>query len=255
MSNFSYLAFKTILFTEIKTYLKQFQFNIIAPLINTLLFVFILSTITKYYIPENISNSYLDFLIPGIIMTVVFQSGFNHLSEVIISMKQCGSFNDYLVSPVSRIEIFFSLLISSIFLCIIVGMVNLIALSYFLDFSKINLLKSLYYLILATTTFSSLGALVGFLSYTWDVQSSVSTFFIVPISFFSGSFFSIDALDNNLKFIFEYNPLYYLIMGFRNSFSEFYTITYLNHFFIYSFVLFIFISTLFVFKKGYRVIN
>jgi|TARA_B110000438_G_C15742094_1_gene618960 ABC-2 type transport system permease protein len=255
MSNFSYLAFKTILHNEIKTYLKQFQFNIIAPLINTLLFVFILSTISKYYISESISATYIEFLIPGIVMTVIFQSGFNHLSEVIISMKQSGSFNDYLVSPISRVEIFLSLLTSSIILCIIVAIVNLIALSFFLDFIKINSVISLYYLILAIITFSSLGALVGFLSYTWDAQSSVSTFFIVPISFFSGSFFSIDVLDNNLKFIFEMNPLYYLIKGFRSSFFEAYQITFLNHIFINLFVFFIFISSLLIFKKGYKVIN
>ena len=255
MSNFSYFAFKTIIFTEIKTYLKQFQFNIIAPLINTLLFVFIFSAISKYYISENKSVTYIDFLIPGVLMTVVFQSGFNHLSEVIISMKQCGSFNDYLVSPISRVEIFISFLTSSIFLCIIVGIVNLIALSYFLDFSKINLLNSLYYLILAIIAFSSLGAMVGFLSYTWDSQSLVSTFFIVPLGFFSGSFFSIDALNNNLKFIFEYNPLYYLVMGFRSSFTEIDYITFENHIFIILFVFTIFFLSLFVFKKGYGVIN
>ena len=101
MSNISYSAIKTILVYEIKDYFKEFQFNIVAPLINTLLFVFILSTIQNYYSFDIKESSYISFLVPGIVMMVVIQSSFNHLSEVIISMKQIGSFNDYLFSPIS----------------------------------------------------------------------------------------------------------------------------------------------------------
>ena len=88
----------------------EFQFNIIAPLINTILFVFIISTINRYYSFSVIENSYINFFVPGMIIIVVIQTSFNHLSEVIISMKQNGSFNDYLISPISRVEIFLSFL-------------------------------------------------------------------------------------------------------------------------------------------------
>ena len=114
MSNISYFAIKTIFIYEVKDFFKEFQFNIVAPLINTLLFVIILSTIESYYSIPSDGGSYLNFLVPGIIIMVVMQASFNHLSEVIISMKQIGSFNDYLMSPISRIEIFFSLILSSL---------------------------------------------------------------------------------------------------------------------------------------------
>ena len=108
MSNTSYFAIKTIVFFEIKDYFKEFQFNILSPLISTFLFVLIFTTINKYYAFNVSENSYINFLIPGMIMVVIIQTSFNHLSEVLIRMKQNGSFNDYLVSPISRIEIFFS---------------------------------------------------------------------------------------------------------------------------------------------------
>ena len=97
MSNISYFAIKTIFIYEVKDFFKEFQFNIVAPLINTLLFVIILSTIESYYSIPSDGSSYLNFLVPGIIIMVVMQASFNHLSEVIIAMKQIGSFNDYLI--------------------------------------------------------------------------------------------------------------------------------------------------------------
>jgi len=255
MNNLSYSAIKTIIFYEVKSYFKEFQFNIVAPLISTLLFVFILSTIEKYYTFDNSENSYMNFLVPGMIMSVIFQTSFNHLSEVIITMKQNGSFNDYLISPISRIEIFFSFIVSSIFVCLIVGIINLLCLSIFTEFTHINYFSLIYYLIIAIITFSSLGALTGILSFTWDIQSSVSNFFIVPTSFLSGTFFSIDSLNSEIHFIFKLNPFYHLVSGFRNSFAYGYKNNLYYDLYILIILAFIFLLTLFIFNKGYKVIN
>ena len=188
-------------------------------------------------------------------MVAIMQTSFNHLSEVIISMKQTGSFNDYLISPISRIEIFFSFLFSSIFVCLVVAFLNLFALSFFTHFENINYIIFVYYIILCSIIFSSIGALTGFLSFTWDVQSTVSNFFILPISFFSGTFFSITAIDKNLKFIFKYNPFYYLVKGFRNSFYNNVQINFYHELYVLFIVFFALFSAIFIFNKGYKVIN
>ena len=255
MSNISYSAIKTIIFFEIKDYFKEFQFNILSPLISTLLFVFIFTTINTYYAFNSSENSYINFLIPGMIMVVIMQTSFNHLSEVIISMKQNGSFNDYLISPISRTEIFFSFLFSSIFVCLVVAFLNLFALSFFTHFENINYILFAYYIILCAVIFASIGALTGFLSFTWDVQSTVSNFFILPISFFSGTFFSINAIDKNLKFIFQYNPFFYLVKGFRNSFYNNIQINFYHEFYVLLIVFFALYFTILIFKKGYKVVS
>ena len=254
MSNFSYSAIKTIIFSEIKDFFKEFQFNIIAPLFSTIIFIFLLYTINKYYsfAPE---NSYINFLIPGVIMTVIMQTSFSHLSKVIIDMKQIGSFNDYLISPISRIEIFISFILSSISVCFIVAIINIIALSFFSDFNKINYLNLIYYLIIGIIIFSSLGALIGFLSYTWDLQSSVSNFFILPVSFLSGTFFSITSINVKYRFILDYNPIYHLVNGFRSAFDNSYQLNILDNLYILLVCCIIFFLTMFIFNKGYRVIS
>jgi len=254
MSNISYSGIKTIFLYEIKDFFKEFQFNVIAPLINTLLFVFILFTIENYYNINTQESSYINFLVPGIIMMVIIQTSFNHLSEVIISMKQIGSFDDYLKSPIQRSEIFIAFILSSIFVCTAVGSINLLFLFYFTSFEEINYFSLFYYLILTIITFASLGALTGFLAYTWDIQSTVSNFVIVPISFFSGTFFPINSLNEKWQFIFKYNPFYYFVHGFRGAFIDDIKINLFNQIYILIIVCIFFLSALYIFQKGYKVI-
>jgi len=255
LSNFSYFAVKTIFFHEVKEFFREFQFNIIAPLVNTLLFFFIISTINRYYAFSIDQESYINFFVPGILIVVIIQTSFNHLSEVIISMKQSGSFNDYLISPISRIEIFLSFLLSSIFVCIVVGLINLFVLSFFTDFQYFKYFNFFFYLILAVIFFSSVGAIIGFLSFTWDIQSLVSNFFIIPITFMSGTFFSIESINVDWQFILKYNPFYYLINGFRSSFIQGYDINLINNFYIILTVFTCLFFSIFIFQKGYKVIN
>ena len=213
------------------------------------------STINRYYAFSANEDSYINFFVPGMIIIVVIQTSFNHLSEVIISMKQNGSFNDYLTSPISRIEIFFSFLLSSIFVCTVVGLINLIVLSFFTDFQYFKYFNLFYYLMVSVIIFSSFGAIIGFLSFTWDVQSSISSFFIIPIAFLSGTFFSIESINENWHFLLKYNPFYYLVNGFRSSFVEGYDITFINDIFILMVLLFSLLFSIFIFNKGYKVIH
>ena len=108
---------------------------------------------------------------------------------------------------------------------------------------------------LTILTFSSIGALIGFISFSWDIQSATTNFFIVPISLCSGSFFSIDSLDKQFQFILVYNPFYYLINGFRSAFYDNYELKIFSELFILIVVLSIFLISLYIFKKGYKVIS
>ena len=254
-SRISFFAIRTIIIHHIRFFFKEFQFNIIAPLINTMLFVFIISTINKHYSFASNQESYINFLIPGMIMIAVIQISFNNISEVIISMKQNGSFNDYLTSPISRTEILISFLLFSLIVGIVVGLLNIIVLSFFGNFQYFRYLNLFYYLIICIIIFSSIGSIIGFLSFSWDVKSSISDFFIIPVSFLSGSFFSIESINEKWHFIFVYNPFYYLIKGFRSSFIEGYNISSINNFFILTILFGLLFSSIFIFKKGYKVIN
>jgi ABC-2 type transport system permease protein len=253
MSNLSYCAIKTISFQKIREFFSEFQYTIISPLISTVIFVVILRTIRNYYsLDEN--GNYLNFVVPGIIIMTVMQVSYQNISESLIFMKQIGSFNDYLMSPISRTEILLSMLTASIFVGIFTGLSNIIVLTFFVKFHSFNFFFIIYYLFLTSLIFSSIGSIIGFLFFTWDIQSSISNFIIVPISFLSGTFFSIYAIDPKWMFLFKINPFYYLVNKFRLSFYDEYYINIKEESFLFFFSIIFLIMSVFIYKKGYRTI-
>ena len=255
MSSFSFYAIITIIKFRIKEYFSEYHYSIISPLINTILFVIIFSTIDNYYSLKMNEQSFIEFLIPGLILMTVVQESYDNSSVTLVNMKQIGSFNDFLTAPISRIEIFLSFVISSILFGVFLGFINYLVLSLFINLEIIQIKYFLYYLIIAIIFFSSLGCLIGFLSYTWDTQSTISNFFVTPINLLSGTFFSINVLPDSLKFLFVYNPYYYIVNNFRSSFYNKFEFNLYIDLLIFFFVLITLIVTAYIFFKGYKVIK
>jgi ABC-2 type transport system permease protein len=248
-------AIITIVRFRIREFILEYHYSIIGPLISNLLFVIIFSTIDRFYSLSNGDISFIQFLIPGLIVLVVAQESFDNPSTSIINSKQIGSFDDFLIAPLSRIEIFISYILSQIFIGLLLAIINIIILSYFTTFNFFSIFIFIYYLTLVIIFFSSLGSIVGFLAYRWDTQSTVSNFFISPINFMSGTFFSINSLPENLKIILLYNPYYYIITYFRDSFYYKFEIQLFNNFIILLFIFIVFFISGYIFHKGYNVIK
>ena len=144
MRNFSYYAIITIIKFRIKEYFSEYHYSIIAPLISTVLFVIIFSTIDSYYALKMNDQSFIEFLIPGLILMTVVQESYDNSSVTLVNMKQIGSFNDYLTAPISRIEIFFSFIISSIIIGIFLGIVNYLILTLAHPLAQQNIYLDLF---------------------------------------------------------------------------------------------------------------
>ena len=188
---FNFFAISTIVKFRIREFLYEYNYSILAPLISNLLFVIIFSTIDRYYSLSLENITFIEFLVPGLIIMTVAQESFNNPSISIINSKQIGSFDDFLLAPLSRIEIFLAYIFSQIFIGLILGFINFIILSFFISFNYFSIYNFIYYLTLTIITFSSIGSVVGFLAYRWDTQSTVSNFLISPINFLSGTFFQL----------------------------------------------------------------
>ena len=252
---FNFFAIFTIVRFRIREFTSDYHYSILAPLTSNLLFVIIFSTIDRYYALSNENLSFMQFLIPGLIIMVVAQESFDNPSVSLVNSKQIGSFDDFLIAPISRVEIFVSYLISQILIGLFLGFLNFLILSFFISYNYFSLISFLYYLTLVIIFFSSLGSLVGFLAYRWDTISTVSNFFVSPINFLSGTFFSINALPENIKYILLYNPYYYIITYFRDSFYAKDEVNYYLNLIIFIFVFSFLLITAYVFHKGYKVIK
>ena len=251
----NFFAILTIVKFRIREFLYEYNYSILAPLISNLLFVIIFSTIDRYYSLSFGTITFIDFLVPGLIVMTVAQESFDNPSVSIINSKQIGSFDDFLLAPLSRVEIFIAYIISQIVIGLILGLINFVLLSYFISFNYFSIFSFFYYLTLVIIFFTSIGSVVGFLAYRWDTQSTVSNFFISPINFLSGTFFTINALPENLQVILLYNPYYYIISFFRDSFYVKTEINLYINFIILIFVSFIFFISGYIFYRGYNVIK
>ena len=255
MKKISFFAMRTLVLIKLKIFFKDYAYSIIAPIVSSLLFIIILKTISDYYQIEYNNIDYMNFIIPGIIAMIVIQETYSNISETIITMKQYGTFKDIIMSPISRIEIAISYLIVVSFIGILIACINLIIINFFLDIQYSNLFRFIYYLFLISVFFTSVGAIVGFISYTWDVQQGIFNFIIAPISLLSGTFFSIESIPDDFKNYFLMNPFYYLISNFKKSFND-NQIYNLNIDITIVILIFIIVYlNLFIFKKGIRVVE
>ena len=251
----NFFAIFTIVRFRIREFLFEYNYSILGPLISNLLFFFIFSTIDRYYSLSLGNITFVDFLVPGLIVMTVAQESFDNPSVSIINSKQIGSFDDFLLAPLSRVEIFMAYIISQIIIGLILGFINFILLSYFISFNYFSIFSFIYYLTLVIIFFTSIGSVVGFLAFRWDTQSTVSNFFISPINFLSGTFFSINVVPENLQVILFYNPYYYIISFFRDSFYIKAEINLHLNIFVVMFVTLIFFIAGYIFYRGYNVIK
>ena len=136
----SFYAIFTIVKYRVREFFQEFHYSIFAPIIGNLLFVIIFSTIDRFYSLTENNISFVEFLIPGLIIMIVAQESFDNPSVSIINSKQIGSFDDFLLAPLSRVEIFIGYIISQIFIGLTLGVINYIILSS--DDDKILSLKN-----------------------------------------------------------------------------------------------------------------
>ena len=113
----NFYAIFTIVKFRIREFAFEYHYSILAPLFSNLIFIIIFSTIDRFYNLSDGNISFLQFLVPGLIIMIVAQESFDNPSASIINSKQIGSFEDFLLSPISRVEIFFAYIMSQIIIC------------------------------------------------------------------------------------------------------------------------------------------
>ena len=251
----NFRAIYSIIAFRLKEFFSEYQYSLLAPVTTNILFILVFLTIENYYSLSIDSKSFVQFIAPGLIIMIVAQESYDNTSVTLVNMKQIGSFDDWLIAPISRIEILISLLISSIIMGFIIAILNIFIFSFFINIAVSNYLFLSYYLIIVIIFFSCLGCVVGVLFNTWDTQSTFSNFFVTPLNFLSGTFFSISHLSENFQFILYYNPYYYVVVFFRNCFNNEYNFLLLQNLYIFIFVLFSFFITAYIYYRGYKIIQ
>src|SRR3989338_799473 len=211
-------GFLTLTERECRRFLRVWQQTIIPPIITSLLFILIFG----YSLGSRISSigevSYLEFILPGLLMMGVIMSAYmNTLSSLYISKFQ-GSVQELLIAPLSYWEIISALTIAALLLAVTVGMSILVVSLLFTPVSIHSFLVLAYFMLAVSLLFSFSGIATGLWASSFDQMNVFATFLITPLTYLGGVFYSVSMLPSFWQTIAKFNPILYMVDGFRYGF-------------------------------------
>ena len=212
----------TLVKKEVGRFANVYLQTLVAPVITSLLFFCVFALAfggVNRTLPDFMGDlSYLEFLAPGLIMMTMVQNAFANSSSSIMIAKIQGSIVDILMPPLSSAELFAGLVIGGILRGLLIGVFGALAISLFVHLPVQNFGAILCFSILGTTLLSSLGVVGGMWAEKFDHISAVTNFLVTPLTFLSGTFYSIRQLPEVWQGVADYNPFFYMIDGFRAGF-------------------------------------
>ncbi len=194
--------------------------SIVSPVISTSLYFIVFGAAIGSRITEIDGVSYGSFIVPGLIMLSLLTESISNASFGIYFPRFSGTIYEVLSAPVSVPEILLGYVGAAATKSVIIGAIILTTANLFVDISIMHPLWMAVFLVLTAITFSLFGFLLGIWADNWEKLSIVPTLIIVPLTFLGGSFYSISMLPDFWQTVTLFNPVVYLISGFRWSFYE-----------------------------------
>ena len=239
---------------EVLRFLIVWIQTIFSPLISSLLFLLVLSLAIGADRGDVLGVPFITFLAPGLISMQVIQQSFSHSSSSFMIGKIQGNIVDLLYAPLSATEVTISIALAAVTRSVMIAIVSIIVFKFIIEIEITNYLLLVTFTLLSSFILGNLGIIAGLWAEKFDHMATVTNFLIVPLSFLSGTFYSIERLPEVLQMISKVNPFFYMIDGFRYSFigkadgSIFVGLIYLM---ILSFVSWF--VTYLLYKKGYKI--
>ncbi len=211
----NWLGLGTLARREVMRFMAVWQQTIFAPLMTAALFVLIFALAMGQGRGEVMGLPYLVFLGPGILMMTVIQNAFANTSSSITSAKVQGNIVDTLMPPLSAGELLAGYLAGSVARAGLVGLVIGTGMVLVTGQGVAHPVWALAFILLAALMLGGLGILAGVLAQKFDQMAAISNFIITPLSFLSGTFYSVQALPEPFRTLSHWNPVFDLIDGAR----------------------------------------
>ena len=214
----NWVGFWTLYKKEVLRFLIVVIQTIISPLVTSLLFLLVISLAIGNDRGNVLGFPFINFLAPGLIAMQVIQQAFSHSASSIMIGKIQGNIVDILYAPLTAGEITMATNLAACTRSFIIALVSIVVFKFIVEIQIYNFLYIIVFTFLGSFILSSIGIIIGLWAEKFDHMASATNFIIVPLSFLSGTFYSISRLPDNLKTISEMNPFFYIIDGFRYGF-------------------------------------
>ena len=194
--------------------------SIISPVISTSLYFVVFGAAIGSRIPEVGGVSYGAFIVPGLIMLSLLTQSISNASFGIYFPKFTGTIYELLSAPVSYVEILLAYVGAAASKSIILGLIILATAGLFVPLQVAHPFWMLLFLLLTSVTFSLVGFIIGIWADGFEKLQLVPLLIVTPLTFLGGSFYSIDMLPPLWQKVALFNPVVYLVSGFRWSFYD-----------------------------------
>ncbi|MGR3250285.1 MAG: ABC transporter permease [Paracoccus sp. (in: a-proteobacteria)] len=211
----NWLGLRTLATREVMRFMAVWQQTIFAPLMTAGLFVLVFALALGQGRGQVMGLPYLVFLGPGILMMTVIQNSFANTSSSITAAKVQGNIVDTLMPPLSAAELLAGYLTGSVVRAGLVATVIGTGMVIVTGRGIAHPLWALVFVLLAALLLGGLGILAGIMAQKFDQMAAITNFVITPLSFLSGTFYSVQALPQPFNTLSHWNPIFYLIDGAR----------------------------------------
>jgi ABC-2 type transport system permease protein len=194
--------------------------SIVSPVLSTSLYFVVFGTAIGSRMSAIEGVSYGAFLVPGVLMLSLLTQSVSNASFGIYFPRFIGTIFEVLSAPISTFEIVLGYVGAAATKSILVGSIILITSAFFVDLKIMHPILMLGFLFLTAITFSMLGFIIGIWADNFEKLQIVPLLIITPLTFLGGSFYSISMLPNFWQTVTLFNPVVYLVSGFRWSFYE-----------------------------------
>jgi len=203
---------------EMARFLRTLLQSVLTPVITTALFVIVFGAAIGSRMSEVGGVSYGAFIVPGLIMLSLFTESIQNASFGIHFPKFTGTIFEILSAPVAGFEIVLGYVGAAATKSVLIGLIILATASFFVDISIMHPAWMMLFMVLTAVTFSLFGFIVGVWAKNWEQMQLVPMLIVTPMTFLGGAFYSIDMLPPAWRTVTLFNPVVYLISGFRWSF-------------------------------------
>ncbi|MDF3606888.1 ABC transporter permease [Paracoccus sp. DMF-8] len=214
----NWIGLYTLCRRETMRFMSVWQQTIFAPLMTAALFVTVFALAMGEGRGAVMGLPYLEFLGPGILMMTVIQNAFANTSSSMISAKMQGNIVDTLMPPLSAGEILTGYLTGALIRALIVAAVIAAGMALAIGQGVAHPVWALVFVVLGALLMGGLGLLGGIIAQKFDQMAVITNFIVTPLSFLSGTFYSVQALPEPFRTLAHWNPIFFLIDGARYGF-------------------------------------
>ena len=214
----NYLSVWSLFKKEVFRFFKVGIQTIIGPAVSSLLFLAVFSLALGRSVGTINNVTFANFIAPGLIMMTILQNAFANSASSIGQAKSQGNIVDVLMAPLDNFELTIGYVGGSVVRGLVCGLITAIGIYFFIPIEVYSFLVLIFYAIMGSLMMGSLGTIVGIWADKWDQQQGITNFIVLPMTFLSGTFYSISRLPEFWQSFSIFNPFFYNIDGFRFAF-------------------------------------